>query len=199
MRTEPVYTPVQDTLSDWRDLHFIHQVSVGIWACGSCERALYECIEHVPMTMCLIDTAGQAMATCSYDGTWRLWDVATGASLVEQEGHSRAVYAAAFHPDGSLCASGGLDAVTRVWDCRSGRNVLTFQGHARGILSVAFSTNGYHAATGGLVLLQGRLLQSSAMRAKHPVLDLAVSMVAGTFTSTSHQITPGCSAASRDD
>ena len=28
-----------------------------------------------------------------------------------QEGHSRAVYTVAFHPDGSLAASGGLDAI----------------------------------------------------------------------------------------
>lgn len=34
----------------------------------------------------------------------------TGVSLLEQEGHSRAVYAVAFHPDGSLAGSAGLDA-----------------------------------------------------------------------------------------
>jgi WD40 repeat protein len=49
-------------------------------------------------------------ATASYDQTWRLWDVETGACLQEQEGHSRAVYAVAFHPDGSLAGSVGLDA-----------------------------------------------------------------------------------------
>lgn len=91
---------------------------------------------------------GDALATCSYDGTWRLWDVATGTALLEQEGHSRAVYSIAFHPDGSLCGSGGFDAASRIWDCRTGRNVLTFQGHTYGILSMAFSPNGYHVATG---------------------------------------------------
>ena len=76
--------------------------------------------------------------------------MATGATLLEQEGHSRAVYSIAFHPDGSLCGSGGFDAASRIWDCRTGRNVLTFQGHAYGILSMAFSPNGYHVATGVL-------------------------------------------------
>lgn len=88
------------------------------------------------------------MATCSFDGTWRLWDVATGACLQEQEGHSRAVYSVAFHGDGSLCASSGFDAVTRLWDCRTGRNVLTLQGHAFAVLATAFSPNGFHVATG---------------------------------------------------
>ena len=92
--------------------------------------------------------AGDALATCSYDGTWRLWDTGTGVNIMEQEGHSRAVYSIAFHPDGSLCGSGGFDAVARVWDCRTGRSVLTFQGHTYGVLAMAFSPNGYHVATG---------------------------------------------------
>lgn len=50
-------------------------------------------------------------ATASYDMTWRMWDVESGACLLEQEGHSRAVYAIGFHPDGSLAASAGLDAI----------------------------------------------------------------------------------------
>ena len=95
--------------------------------------------------------AGDSLATASFDGTWRLWDTARGTMLAEQEGHSRAVYAIAFHPDGSLAASGGFDAVTRLWDCRTGRNVLTLQGHAYGVLSVAFSANGHHVATGALI------------------------------------------------
>ena len=34
--------------------------------------------------------------TASFDQTWRLWDIETGACLLEQEGHSRSVYAVAF-------------------------------------------------------------------------------------------------------
>ena len=44
--------------------------------------------------------------------TWRMWDAETGAALLEQEGHSRAVYAVAFHPDGSLAGSAGCDAIS---------------------------------------------------------------------------------------
>lgn len=35
----------------------------------------------------------------------------TGVCLLEQEGHSRAVYSIAFQCDGSLAASAGLDAI----------------------------------------------------------------------------------------
>lgn len=54
---------------------------------------------------------GRHVGTASFDETWRLWDVETCSCLLEQEGHSRSVYTVAFHPDGSLAASGGLDAI----------------------------------------------------------------------------------------
>lgn len=87
----------------------------------------------------------------------------TGVCLLEQEGHSRAVYSIAFQCDGSLAASAGLDAIGgsfskscftnfpflgRIWDCRSGRSILTLQGHAKKILGIDFSPNGYCLATG---------------------------------------------------
>ncbi|GEQ70061.1 hypothetical protein JCM33374_g3737 [Metschnikowia sp. JCM 33374] len=68
--------------------------------------------------------------------------------LFEQEGHSKEVYAMAFHGDGSLLATGGLDAIGLLWDLRSGRNVASFQGHVKGIYSMDFAPNGHHLATG---------------------------------------------------
>ena len=59
----------------------------------------------------LTQTHTHTQATASFDMTWRLWDVETGACLSEQEGHSRPVYTVAFHPDGSLAASAGLDSI----------------------------------------------------------------------------------------
>ena len=49
--------------------------------------------------------------TSSFDMTWRLWDLETSTCLLEQEGHSRAVYDLDFQVDGSLAASVGLDAI----------------------------------------------------------------------------------------
>ncbi len=54
---------------------------------------------------------GAHLGTASYDQTWRLWDLETGACLLEQEGHSRSVYTVSFQGDGALAASGGLDAI----------------------------------------------------------------------------------------
>ena len=54
----------------------------------------------------------------------------------------------AFHPDGSLIASGGLDGVGRVWDCRTGRSVLVLSSHVRTILSLDFASDGVKFSTG---------------------------------------------------
>ena len=91
---------------------------------------------------------GSKVGTCSFDKTWRLWDVETGAHILEQEGHSRAVYGIAFQCDGALAVTGGLDGVGRVWDLRSGRSVCVLEGHVKGILACDFSPNGHTLATG---------------------------------------------------
>jgi WD40 repeat protein len=54
---------------------------------------------------------GHHLASASFDMTWRLWDCERGTCLLEQEGHSRAVYAVAFQQDGALAGSVGLDAI----------------------------------------------------------------------------------------
>jgi U4/U6 small nuclear ribonucleoprotein PRP4 len=91
---------------------------------------------------------GLHLGTCSFDRTWRLWDLTTEKCLLEQEGHSRPVYCLAFQCDGSLAVSGGLDGYARVWDLRTGRSLTLLKGHAKSILAVDFSSNGYMIATG---------------------------------------------------
>lgn len=91
---------------------------------------------------------GAHLGTCSFDRTWRLWDLEKGMSVLEQEGHSRPVYGLSFNSDGSLAVSSGLDGYARVWDLRTGRTVSVLKGHAKAILAVDFSPNGYMVATG---------------------------------------------------
>lgn len=91
---------------------------------------------------------GRFAASASYDYTWRLWDVETGAQLLAQEGHSKEVFAVRFQGDGSLVASGGLDAIGRVWDLRTGRTALILDGHVREIYALDWSPNGYQVVTG---------------------------------------------------
>ena len=91
---------------------------------------------------------GSLVCSASYDGTWRMWDVATGASLLTQDGHGSEVYAIACHPDGSLVATGDLSGVGRLWDIRSGKPVWALRGHARQLLALDFSPMGNLLASG---------------------------------------------------
>ena len=43
---------------------------------------------------------------CSYDNSWRLWDLEVQEEILHQEGHSKGVHDIHFHPDGSLVATG---------------------------------------------------------------------------------------------
>lgn len=91
--------------------------------------------------------SGDYLASASFDGTWRLWDIATATSLLRQEGHSKEVYTCEFQTDGALLASGGLDAIGRIWDCRTGRTAMVLDGHAREILALDWSPNGFNVVS----------------------------------------------------
>lgn len=93
---------------------------------------------------------GSYLATCCSDNSWRLWDLASQAEILHQEGHSDAVFDLAFHPDGGLAGSAGMDSYAFIWDLRTGRSIKVLEGHTKGIRSIDFSPDGYHMATGSI-------------------------------------------------
>lgn len=51
--------------------------------------------------------------SCSYDHSWRLWDLEAQEEILHQEGHSKGVYDIAFHNDGSLSGTGYISVQTK--------------------------------------------------------------------------------------
>jgi WD40 repeat protein len=72
------------------------------------------------------DVKNPLLATCSADGTVRLWHPVTGQNLKTLGGHTDWVYAVAISPDGNLVAAGGWNGEVRVWRVADGQPVKAY-------------------------------------------------------------------------
>ncbi len=87
---------------------------------------------------------GDKIATASYDGTVRLWDL-SGREIGKIRGHGGTVWSVAFSPKGDRIATGSADKTARLWDL-SGKELAKFQ-HQASVGSVSFSPDGKLLAT----------------------------------------------------
>jgi WD40 repeat protein/DNA-binding SARP family transcriptional activator len=86
------------------------------------------------------------LVTASWDGTAKVWDIATG-EVVSTLRHDTAPNEVAVSPDGARIATTAEDGTVRLWDRDTGRQVLTLYGHGDVAFSVAFSPDGRLLAT----------------------------------------------------
>jgi WD40 repeat protein len=70
---------------------------------------------------------GRLLASASYDGTVRLWNVDTGELIHTLQGHTNWVRSVAFSPDGTLVVSGSDDETIRLWEVRTGACLKTLR------------------------------------------------------------------------
>ena len=92
---------------------------------------------------------GRTLASGSWDGTIRVWNVKTGKRLQKFREHTEGVTSLSLSPDGRTLASGSWDRTVRVWDADTGEHKFTFEGHKDGVRSVMFSPDGRTLASGG--------------------------------------------------
>lgn len=91
---------------------------------------------------------GRTVATCSVDGSVRLWKGLDGERLQTLTGHGAAVWNARFSPDGRLLASASSDGTIRIWSVDRGVELRRIEAVGRGISSVAWSPDGLRLASG---------------------------------------------------
>jgi WD40 repeat protein len=83
------------------------------------------------------DAKNPVLATCSADGTVKLWNPVSGAALKTLTGHTDWVYAVALSPDGQLVASGAWNGEVRIWRTADGNQAAAFNASPGYVSKVA--------------------------------------------------------------
>jgi WD40 repeat protein len=88
------------------------------------------------------------LASGSFDGKVRLWDIDTGECLSILEEHTDRVWSVHWSPDGKVLASSSSDRMVKLWEVSSGKCLKSLRGHSQAIRTLAFSLDGKTLASG---------------------------------------------------
>ena len=108
--------------------------------------------DAAPVSSVAFSPDGTRLASGSWSGRVKLWDIATQKNIATLEGYSlgaTGVNSVAFSPDGTRLASGRSNHIIELWNVATQRNVGRLEGHTSGVSSVAFSPDGTRLASGG--------------------------------------------------
>jgi WD40 repeat protein len=89
---------------------------------------------------------GTTLASGFYDGTVKIWDVASGNELRTLDGHTQYVTIVAYSPDGKILATTAYYEPTKLWDVASGQELRSINVN-NGVRGMAFSPDGDILAT----------------------------------------------------
>src|SRR3954453_340268 len=92
----------------------------------------------------------KTLASASYDGTLKLWDMSTGKERATLGKYRGCLGCVAFSPDGKTLASGAIGSPAyfpdlknvKLWDVATGKVRTTLKGNTFHVHSVAFSPDG---------------------------------------------------------
>jgi len=104
------------------------------------------------ITSIALSPNGRYIATSSFNGEIRVWQLANMKHLYTFAEHSGWVWSIAFSSDSTLLASGSNDRTIKLWDVSNAESlgcIDTLEGHTHWVRAVAFSPDGLTLASGG--------------------------------------------------
>ena len=112
-----------------------------------CQRQLIGHEDEIPTIA--FDPHGQHLISGCADGSIRIWDVHSGATIHQLTGHTAPITAVTLSPDGKTVASSCFDQTIRLWDLTTGACLYVERGAHVGTTAVAFSPDGQYLAYTG--------------------------------------------------
>lgn len=92
---------------------------------------------HTDVISSIQQTAdGKQLLSASWDGSIRVWDIATALTEKKFSGHNGAVHIALYSKNEKSIYSAGADRIIRYWDVNTGRIIKTYEGHLAEITSL---------------------------------------------------------------
>ncbi|KAL6928154.1 TOR complex subunit lst8 [Hanseniaspora valbyensis] len=94
------------------------------------------------ITKLLISQDSKNLATCSADGSARVWDISDLNNIVLKQtldGHKRWVWDCSFSADSAYLVTASSDHFVRLWDLSSNEVVRQYSGHSKGVVCVALN------------------------------------------------------------
>jgi WD40 repeat protein len=79
------------------------------------------------------------LATSSFDGSAKLWDVKENFKFIKALPHQHVIYSLSFSKNSQFLATTGKDQLVRLWQAETGERIRALKGHAGWVRRVVFS------------------------------------------------------------
>lgn len=127
-----------------------------------------------------ISADGKTLASSSYVGKIKVWNLTNGKLLHTINAHMDAIESLVMSPDTKFLASGSWDNDIKLWDLNNGNLIQTLQGHNDDVKAIAMSSDGHTLASSsydGMIKIWHLKTGSVKMSIKHsgPITALAFS------------------------
>jgi serine/threonine protein kinase len=121
---------------------------------------------------------GRHLASASFDGNIRIWDLSNGQLAIPEIFHGDQVYRIEFSPDGNHILAASYNGTARIWDFKTGRPVSDWMVHSNQIHTARYSPEGRWIVTTGfdraIKLWDARIGAQVPVEMNHPLEEYGV-------------------------